>query len=333
MQFDRLKRRSFITLLGGAAAWPLAASGQQPQRTRRIGILLAVSEGELEYQAGLAALVQALGQFGWIEGRNIDIFTKWAGSDPATIRTSSEQLVALAPDIIVTFGDSPMAPLLATTRSVPIVFNNVTDPVGAGFVESLAEPGGNATGFLRFEYTLAGKWLDLLRQIAPGIRRVAVLRDSSISAGIGQFAVIQSVAPSVGIDIRAIHLLDATEIERNIASFARNPNGGLILTAGARALAHSELIIALAARYKLPAVYYRRSFADRGGLIAYGFDFVQQFRDTAGYVNRILKGDKPADLPVQAPVKYELVINLKTAKTLGLDVPPSLLARADEVIE
>jgi len=333
MQFDRLKRRSFITLLGGAAAWPLAASGQQPQRTRRIGILLAVSEGELEYQAGLAALVQALGQFGWIEGRNIDIFTKWAGSDPATIRTSSEQLVALAPDIIVTFGDSPMAPLLATTRSVPIVFNNVTDPVGAGFVESLAEPGGNATGFLRFEYTLAGKWLDLLRQIAPGIRRVAVLRDSSISAGIGQFAVIQSVAPSVGIDIRAIHLLDAAEIERNIASLARNPNGGLILTAGARALAHSELIIALAARYKLPAVYYRRSFADRGGLIAYGFDFVQQFRDTAGSVNRILKGDKPADLPVQAPVKYELVINLKTAKALGLEVPPMLLARADELIE
>jgi putative ABC transport system substrate-binding protein len=226
-----------------------------------------------------------------------------------------------------------MAPLLATTRSVPIVFNNVTDPVGAGFVESLAEPGGNATGFLRFEYTLAGKWLDLLRQIAPGIRRVAVLRDSSISAGIGQFAVIQSVAPSVGIDIRAIHLLDAPEIERNIASFARNPNGGLILTAGARALAHSELIIALAARYKLPAVYYRRSFTDRGGLIAYGFDFVQQFRDTAGYVNRILKGDKPADLPVQAPAKYELVINLKTAKALGLEVPPTLLARADEVIE
>jgi putative ABC transport system substrate-binding protein len=333
MQFDRLKRRSFITLLGGAAAWPLAASGQQPQRTRRIGILLAVSERELEYQAGLAALVQALGRFGWIEGRNIDIFTKWAGSDPATIRTNTEQLVALAPDIIVTSGDSPMAPLLATTRSVPIVFNNVTDPVGAGFVESLAEPGGNATGFLRFEYTLAGIWLDLLRQIAPGIRRVAVLRDSSISAGIGQFAVIQSVAPSVGIDIRAIHLLDATEIERNIASFARNPNGGLILTAGARALAHSELIIALAARYKLPAVYYRRFFTDRGGLIAYGFDFMQQFRDTAGYVNRILKGDKPADLPVQAPTKYELVINLKTAKALGLEVPPMLLARANEVIE
>ena len=218
-----------------------------------------MSERELEYQAGLAALVQASGQFGWIEGRNIDIFTKWAGSDPATIRTSSEQLVALAPDIIVTSGDSPMAPLLATTRSVPIRFQQC-QPIQSVRVSSrsLAEPGGNATGFLRFEYTLAGKWLDLLRQIAPGIRRVAVLRDSSISAGIGQFAVIQSVAPSVGIDIRAIHLLDATEIERNIASFARNPNGGLILTAGARALAHSELIIALAARYKLPAVYYRQ---------------------------------------------------------------------------
>jgi putative ABC transport system substrate-binding protein len=329
-----VKRREFISLLGGAAAtWPLAERAQQGERVRRIGLLMTVSVDDLDQRNGVAAFVQSLQQLGWTDGRNVRIDTRWAGGDASAIRRYADDLVALAPDVIAAAGNAAMGPLLQATRTVPIVFNNVADPVGAGFVESMAQPGGNATGFLQFEYTLSGKWLELLKQIAPDVTRVAVLRDSTIVAGIGQLAVIQSVAPLVGVDVRAINMHDASEIERAVTAFGRSPNGGLILTASALAVLHRDLIIALAARHKLPAVYYRRYFAASGGLISYGHDFVQQFRGAASYVDRILKGEKPADLPVQAPTKYELVINLKTAKALGLEVPTSLLARADEVIE
>jgi putative tryptophan/tyrosine transport system substrate-binding protein len=292
---------------------------------------MPVSEDEPDNQSGVAAFVQVLNKLATAEGHNVQIDVKWGRNDPEEIRGLAEQLITLAPDVLVTSGDATMAPVLRSTRTVPVVFNNVTDPVGAGFVESLAQPGGNATGFLRFEYTLAGKWLELLKLIAPRTTRAAVFRDTA--GGIGQFAVIQSVAPSVGIDVRVINLRDVREIDRAVAAFARTSNGGLILTASAPSVVHRELIIALAAQYKLPAVYYRRSFVAGGGLISYGYDLVQQFRDTAGYVHRILKGEKPSDLPVQAPTKYELVINLKTAKALCIDVTPTLLARADEVIE
>jgi putative tryptophan/tyrosine transport system substrate-binding protein len=282
---------------------------------------------------GDTAFVEVLKKLASAEGHNVQIDTTWGKNDPQETRRLAEQLVALAPDVLVTSGDATMAPVLRSTRTVPVVFNNVTDPVGAGFVESLAEPGGNATGFLRFEYTLAGKWLELLKLVAPRTTRVAVLRDSDTAGGIGQFAVIQSVAPSVGIDVAVINLHDARQIERAVSAFARKPNGGLILTASAPSVVHRELIITLAAQHKLPTVYYRRSFVAGGGLISYGYDLVQQFRDTAGYVHRILKGEKPSNLPVQAPTKYEMVINLKTAKALGLDVTPTLLVRADEAIE
>jgi putative ABC transport system substrate-binding protein len=277
--------------------------------------------------------VEALQQLGWTEGRNLQIETRWAGGHASDIRRHATDLVALAPEVILTNGVASLAPLLQATHTVPIVFTTVTDPVGAGFIESMAHPGGNATGFVQFEYTLSGKWLELLKEIAPGVRRTAVLRDPELTNGIGQFAVIQSVAPALGVDVTAINLRDAGgDIERAVTAFAGSPNGGLIVTASA-AVTHRELIIALAAKYKLPAVYYRRGFVASGGLISYGFDLVQQFRGAAVYVDRILKGEKPADLPVQAPTKYELAINLKTAKSLGLTVPPSLLARADEVIE
>jgi len=326
-----MKRREFITLVGGAAAagWPLVARAQQPGRIRRIGVLAGSGgTGRTEF----AAFQQALEQLGWSEGRNLRIEYRWGLGNPANIRKHVDELVALAPDVILTSGASALAPLLEATRSLPIVFVNVADPVGAGFVDSLARPGGNATGFMQFEYSLSGKWLELLKQIAPGVTRVAVLRDRLV-AGIGQFAIIQSVASSVGVEVSAINLRDAPETERAVTSFARSGNGGLILTSSALSLVHRELIIALAARHKLPAVYYRRYFVVSGGLISYGYDIVDQFRGGAGYVDRILKGEKPADLPVQAPTKYELVINLKTARALGLDIPPTLLARADEVIE
>jgi putative ABC transport system substrate-binding protein len=279
------------------------------------------------------AFVQALQQLGWIDGRNVRIEVRWAGGEAREIRRHANELVALAPDVIVATGNSSMPPLLQATQTVPIVFNNVADPVGSGFVDSLARPGGNVTGFIQFEYSLSGKWLELLKQIAPGVTRVAVLRDPAIPAGVGQFAIIQSVAPSVGVDVSSINMRDASEIERGVTAFARSPNSGLILTASALAIVHRTLIIALAARHKLPAVYYRRYFATSGGLISYGYDVVQQYRGAASYVDRILKGEKPADMPVQAPTKYELVINLKTAKALGLEIPAALLARADEVIE
>jgi len=328
-----MRRREFITLLGGAAvAWPLKAHAQQPERMRRIGVLAPTAPDDAEAQTRFAALRQGLQRFGWIEGRNLQIDARWGAGDAGAIGSAATELAALAPDVIVASG-SAVAAILQATRTVPIVFVSVPDPVGSGFVESLAQPGGNATGFIMFEYGLSAKWLELLKEIAPSVTRAAVLRDPAIVAGIGQFAVIQSAAPSVGVDVSAINMRDGAEIERAVTAFARRPNGGLILTASALAAIHRDLVVSLAARYKLPAVYITRYFVAGGGLVSYGPDFVDQYRRAAEYVDRILKGEKPADLPVQAPTKYELVINLKTAKVLGLEVPPTLLARADEVIE
>jgi putative ABC transport system substrate-binding protein len=327
-----VNRREFITLLGGAAAWPLAVRAQQAERMRRIGVLMPTS-ADAEQQQNLAAFRQPLQQLGWTEGRNLQTEVRWAAGDAREIRKHAGALVALRPDVIVAAGNARMPPLLEATRTIPIVFNNVADPVGAGFVKSMARPGGNVTGFIQFEYSLSAKWLETLKEIAPGLTRAAVLRDATIASGIGQFAVIQSVASSLRVETSAIDVRDVDGIEADIADFARAGGGGLILTSSALAVVHRGLIIALAARHKLPAIFYRRGFADAGGLLSYGYDVVDQYRRTAGYVDRILKGEKPADLPVQAPTKYELVINLKTAKALGLDMPASLLARADEVIE
>jgi putative tryptophan/tyrosine transport system substrate-binding protein len=328
-------RRDVMSLLAGtAAAWPLAARAQQADRVRRIGALIgAPSADNPDAQANIRAFLQVLQQLGWTDGRNVRIDIRWGAGNADDIRKYAAELAALAPDVIFASGTASVGPMLQATRTVPIVFANVADPVGAGFVDSLARPGGNASGFIQFEYSLSGKWLELLKQIAPGVTRAAVLRDPAITSGIGQFAVIQSVAPSVGVEVSAINVRDAGEIERAVTAFARSSNGGLIVTASALAVLHRQPIIALAARHKLPAVYYRRYFVTSGGLISYGYDVVEQFRGAAGYVDRILKGATPADLPVQAPTKYELVINLKTAKALGLEVPPTLLARADEVIE
>ena len=328
-----MRRREFITLLGGAAvAWPLKAHAQQPERMRRIGVLAPTAPDDAEAQTRFAALRQGLQRFGWIEGRNLQIDARWGAGDAGAIGSAATELAALAPDVIVASG-SAAAAILQATRTVPIVFVSVPDPVGSGFVESLAQPGGNATGFIMFEYGLSAKWLELLKEIAPSVTRAAVLRDPAIVAGIGQFAVIQSAAPSVGVDVSAINMRDGAEIERAVTAFARRPNGGLILTASALAAIHRDLVVSLAARYKLPAVYITRYFVAGGGLVSYGPDFVDQYRRAAEYVDRILKGEKPADLPVQAPTKYELVINLKTAKALGLDIPTTVLASADEVIE
>src|SRR5215831_12028884 len=328
-----MRRREFITLLCGAAVWPRAARAQQPERMRRIGILLAATADDAEFQAWVGAFLQALALLGWTIGRNVRIDTHWATANAVEIRKHAAELVALAPDVILASGTSTVAPLLQATRTVPIVFPNIGDPVGGGFVDSLARPGGNATGFMSYEYTLSGKWLELLKEIAPGVTRAAVIRDAALSVGPAQFGVIQAMAPSLRVEVNPVNTRDAGEIERGIAAFAGSPNGGLIVTASASAIAHRDLIVRLAARHKLPAVYHRRVYLTNGGLMSYGPDFTDQFRRAAGYVDRILKGEKPADLPVQSPTKYELVINLKTAKALGLDVPPSLLARADEVIE
>jgi putative ABC transport system substrate-binding protein len=328
-----MRRRAFITLLGGATAWPLAAHAQQGERMRRIGVLLNAAADDAEYQAWVGAFLQGLALSGWTIGRNVRIDTRWATANAAEIRRHASELVTLAPDVILAHGDSTVGPLLAATRSVPIVFTVVADPVGAGLVDSLARPGGNVTGFMLFEYSLGGKWLELLKQIAVGVTRVAILRDAALPSGTGQFAAIQAVAPSLGIEVIPINLRDAGEIERSVAAFARTPNGGLVVTASGWANVHRDAIVTLAAKHKLPVVYYARFFVTAGGLISYGPDRVHQYRQAAGYVDRILKGEKPADLPVQAPTKYELVINLKTAKALGLEVPPMLLARADEVIE
>jgi len=325
-----MKRRAFIAALGGAAAWPVVARAQS-ERMRRIGVLMNVEDADS--RASYAAFVEALLRLGWTDGRNVQIETRWGGSRASDLQRHATDLVALTPEVIVASGASTLAPLLQATRTVPIVFAAVPDPVGAGFIESMAHPGGNATGFVQSEYTLSGKWLELLKEIAPSVTRTAVLRDPLLPNAIGQYAVIQSVAPALGVDVTVINLRDAGEIERAVTAFAGSPNGGLIVTTSPLAIAHRELIIALAAKHKLPAVYWRRGFVASGGLISYGFDVLQQFRGAAGYVDRILTGEKAADLPVQAPTKYELVINLKAAKALGLDVPPSLLARADEVIE
>jgi putative tryptophan/tyrosine transport system substrate-binding protein len=328
-----MRRREFITLLCSAAVWPLAARAQQPERMRRIGILLAATADDAEFQAWVGAFLQALALWGWTIGRNVRIDTRWATANAGEIRRHAAELATLAPDVILAHGASTVGPLLQATRTVPIVFPVAGDPVGAGFVDSLARPGGNATGFMSTEYSMGGKWLELLKQIAPSMTRAAVLRDATQGSGTSQFAAIQSVAPSLSVEVNPLNMRDAAEIERAVAAFARAPGGGLIVTAGAASTRHRDLIIALAARHKLPAVYYERLFVTAGGLISYGPDFVDQYRRAASYVDRILKGEKPADLPVQAPNKYQLVINLKTAKGLGLAIPPSVLARADEVIE
>jgi putative tryptophan/tyrosine transport system substrate-binding protein len=326
-------RREFITLVGGAAAWPLAARAQQGERIRRIGVLLPAAADDSLIQTFVGAFLQALAVLGWTIGRNVRIETRWAGANAAEIRRHAAELAALAPDVILAYGASTVGALLQATRTVPIVFPVVVDPVAAGFVDSLARPGGNVTGFMMFEYSMGGKWLELLKQIAPGLTKAAVLRDSTQGGGTSVFAAIQAVAPSLGVEVNPVNMRDTGEIERAVAAFARSPNGGLILPGSAAATFHRDLIIALAARHKLPAVYYERFFATAGGLISYGPDQIDQFRRAAGYVDRILKGEKPGDLPVQAPTKYEMVLNLKTAKALGLTIPPSLLATADEVIE
>src|SRR5262245_21302833 len=291
-------------------------------------------ENDPDARANIAAFAQAMQQLGWAEGRNLRTDYFWGRGQPEAVRKHAVELAALAPEVVVSSGTTSLGWLLQATRAVPIVFVNVADPVGSGFVDSLSRPGGNATGFMQFEYSLSGKWLEVLKQIAPGMTRAAVLRDADVRSGIGQFAVIQSVAPSIGLEVKPINIrAAAAEMQGAIAAFARSPTGGLVVTSGSLALHHRELIIALAARHKLPAVYYRRYFVTSGGLISYGPDLTDQYRRAAGYVDRILKGEKPADLPVQAPTKYELVINLKTAKALGLEVAPTLLARADEVIE
>jgi putative ABC transport system substrate-binding protein len=326
-----MKRREFILALGGAVALaPFAARAQQAERMRRIGVFAGLTESDASVQPMVAAFRGALAKLGWTEGSNVLIEYHWGGGGADK---TAAQLATLAPDVIFVSGGRGLERLLQATRAVPIVFAIVPDPLGSGFVESLSRPGGNVTGFMMFEYNLSGKWLELLKEIAPDVTRAAVLRDPAIAAGTGQFAVIQSVAPSLGVEVIPVNMRDAAEIERAVAAFARSSNGGLIVTAGAAAIVGRQLIPALAAKHKLPAVYPARDFVTSGGLISYAADFIDQYRRAAGYVDRILKGEKPADLPVQAPTKYEMVINLKTAKALGLTIPPSVLARADEVIE
>jgi putative ABC transport system substrate-binding protein len=328
-----VKRREFITLLGGAMAWPLAAHGQEPDRTRRIGVLTSLAADDPETQARHAAFLQGLQEWGWTVGRNVQIDYRFAGGDADRIRKYAAELVALAPDVILATGSPVTAALQQATRTVPIVFAQVPDPVANGFVANLARPGGNATGFTIYEYGTSGKWLELLKEIAPRVTRVAVLRDPAIASGIGQLAAIQAVAPALGVELHPVGVRDLGEIERAVAAFARSSNGGLIVLAAPLTIVHREQIITLAAQHRLPAVYSLRFFVTSGGLISYGPDTIEPYRRAASYVDRILKGEKPADLPVQAPTKYNLVLNLKTAKALGLEIPSSVLARADEVIE
>ena len=330
---SHIGRRKFLATLGGTAAWPLAARAQQPAQVRRIGVLMPFAEDHPVGQARVAAFVQGLRQLGWTDGHNVRIDYRWSAGDSDNIHKFASELIALGPDVVMAFTSAAVTALRQATSTVPIVFAVVADPVGAGYVESLARPGGNVTGFAAQEYAVGGKWMELLKQIVPHFTRVAVLRDSAIAAGPGQFGALQAVAPSFGVELRPIDLHDPSGIEHGIAAFAKGPNNGLIVTGSPSATLHRNLIITLAARHKLPAIYYERSFADAGGLISYGPDFIDQCRRAAGYVDRILKGERPADLPVQAPTKYELVINLKTAKALGLQIPDKLLALADEVIE
>ena len=329
-----MRRREFLGVLGGAtAAWPLGARAQQRERVRSIGILLPATADDAQYQVWVGAFLQGLAQLGWNICLNTRIDTRWATANADAVRRQAAELAALAPDVILAPGASTLGPLLQVTRAVPIVFAIVADPVGAGFIENLARPGGNATGFTPFEYGIGGKWLEVLKQTVPSVTRVAVLRDPATPSGPAQFGVIQAVAPSLRVEVNPVNLRDAAEIERAVEAFAGSSNGGLIVTASGLALVHRSLIVKLAAQHRLPAVYFERVFVAAGGLISYGPDQIDQFRRAAGYVDRILKGEKPADLPVQAPTKYELVINLKTAKALGLDMPATVLARADEVIE
>ena len=330
-----MNRREVLAVLGGAVpTWPLVAHAQQPDRMRKVGVLMGAVANSAHGQARIAAFQQGLQQLGWTEGRNLRIDTRWpAAGNSDEIRRYALELLALTPDVILATGSISMAPLLQTTRAVPIVFVQVVDPVGSGFVDSLARPGGNATGLTNFEYGLSAKWLELLKQIAPGVTRAAVLRDPGAPAGIGQFGAIQTAAPSLGVEVNPINVRDAGEIERALTTFARGSNGGIIVPGSALANVHRDLIVALAARHRLPAAYANRVYVDAGGLISYGVDTFDQYRRAAGYVDRILKGEKPADLPVQSPTKYETVINLKTAKALGLTVPDTVLGRVDEVIE
>ena len=329
-----MRRREFITLIGGATAWPLAVRAQQqPERTRRICVLMSTAVDDPQDPARLAAFAQGLQEFGWTIGRNLRIDYRWSASSPNNARKYAAELAALAPDVMLTSGTIALAAVQQISHTIPVVFVNLIDPVSGGFVESLARPGGNATGFLLFEYGISGKWLELLKEIAPRVTRVAVLRDPTRGDGTGQLGAIQSAASQLGVEFRPVGVRDAREIERGIIDFARGSNGGLIMTANTQAREHRELIIGLAARYRLPAIYFNRLFVEAGGLISYGADTIDPLRRAANYVDRILKGEKPADLPVQAPTKYELVINLKTAKSLGLTIPPMLLATADEVIE
>jgi putative ABC transport system substrate-binding protein len=329
-----VKRRAFITLLSGAAVtWPLAAGAQQGVRVHRIGILLPGAADHSQFQTWIGAFLHALAQLGWIDGRNVQLEYHWAGSNSDDIRRHATELAALAPNVILAIGSAPVGALQQATRTIPIVFATAADPVGAGFVESLSRPGGNITGFTIFEYAIGGKWVELLKEISPRMTRVAVLRDLAIAAGPGQFGAIQTAATSFGMEVSPVNVRDASEIERAVTAFARSSNGGLIVTGSPLAQHHRNLIITLAARYQLPAVYFERIFVAQGGLMSYGPDLLDQYRQAAGYVDRILKGAKPGDLPVQAPTKYELIINLKTARALGLTLPATLLARADEVIE
>jgi putative tryptophan/tyrosine transport system substrate-binding protein len=329
-----MRRRDFFGVLGGAAAaWPVAVRAQQGESVRRIGIILPAASDDAEFQTRLAAFHQALEQSGWTIGRNVRIDTRWATTNAADIRRHVAELVALTPDVILANGTSTLGPLLQVSRTIPIVFVQVTDPVGSGYVESLAKPGGNATGFSTSEYGVSGKWLEVLKQIAPSVTRAGVVRNPAVPSGSGQFGAIQAVAPYLRMEVTPIDVRDPAEMDRTVAAFAGSPNGGLIITASGAAVVHRSLIIALAARLKLPTVYWQRHFVEAGGLVSYGEDGTDQYRRAAEYVDRILKGEKPSDLPVQAPTKFETVINLKTAKALGLEIPPTLLARADEVIE
>jgi putative ABC transport system substrate-binding protein len=329
-----MRRRDFIKVIAGStAAWPLAVHAQQAERVRRIGALHTPAADDPIGQARNTAFLRALALLGWTEGRNVRIDIRWSAADADQIRRYAAELVALEPDVILATGSATVGPLLQVTRSIPIVFALVPDPVGAGYVDSLAHPGGNATGFLHSEYGIGAKWLELLKEIAPSVTRAAILRDPAISAGIGQFGAITSAAPSLRLEVSTVNVRDAGEIEHAVTTFARSTNGGLIITGSALAVLHRRLIITLAARHRLPAIYFERGFVADGGLISYGPDFVDQYRRAAGYVDRVLKGEKPADLPVQAPTKYEMVINLKTAKALGLSVPLILQQRADELIE
>jgi putative ABC transport system substrate-binding protein len=328
-----VKRRKFITLLAAATTWPLAARAQQADRMRRIGVLIQIAEGDLQARVEVAAFLRELQKLGWSEGHNLRVDIRWGGGDADRIRKYAAELTALAPEVVLAPRGTVVGALQQASQYVPIVFVNVTDPVGRGYVASLARPAGNATGFTSFEFAMGGKWLEVLKEIAPRVTHVAVLRDPAITAGIGYLAAIHALAPSIAVEVTPVDVRHTSDIERAVASFAGTSNGGMIVTADPAAIVHREAIITLAARHRLPAIYPYRFFVTSGGLITYGLNNVEQYRLAAGYVGRILKGEKPADLPVQAPTNYQLLINLKSAKALGLEIPTALLARADEVIE